>query len=303
METEFGLTEYASEHTITPVPCLLKEMYSDFIVQEILADHTVLAIPSPDVVLESTGSKKEDIEIEECVAKPDCISEETLAALNDRFSTKGDPVLVKVDDLSKEDRKSIHHFIRERYAGVLITETKEDGILVSHGHTKSSRKRKLWDEKVPKECHFTICKENKETSFACQLIAKFLNVGPNNIRTHGIKDKRAVTSQRVSVTKVHERTILDLNSKLRGIRVFGCEYKDDPVQMGAHWGNRFSIVLRSLPDDSEQLLHQRLETFQNTGFINYFGTQRFGSRSSTTAEIGLAIVKRDWEKADRKSVV
>lgn len=36
METEFGLTEYASEHTITPVPCLLKEMYSDFIVQEIL---------------------------------------------------------------------------------------------------------------------------------------------------------------------------------------------------------------------------------------------------------------------------
>uniref|UniRef100_A0A1I7T5X3 TRUD domain-containing protein n=1 Tax=Caenorhabditis tropicalis TaxID=1561998 RepID=A0A1I7T5X3_9PELO len=142
-----------------------------------------------------------------------------------------------------------------------------------------------------------MCKENKETSYACQLLAKFLNVGPNNIRTHGIKDKRGVTSQRVSVTQVLESTILNLNSRLRGIRVFGCEYKHEPVRMGAHWGNRFSIVLRNLPNDSELLLHKRLETFQNTGFVNYFGTQRFGSRSATTAEIGLAITKRDWEGA------
>ncbi|EGT55547.1 hypothetical protein CAEBREN_08079 [Caenorhabditis brenneri] len=297
METEFGLTEYASGHTITPVSCLLKEMYSDFIVQEILADGKVLTIPSPDVILESTGAKKKDLEIEESIEKPNCIPDDILLALDERFSTKGTPVLVKVENLTKEERKSIHQFIRERYSGKLITETKEDGIYVSHGHTQSTRKRKNWDENIPKECHFTMCKENKETSFACQLLAKFLNVGPNNIKTHGIKDKRGVTSQRVSVTQVLESTILNLNSKLRGIKVFDCEYKNEPVKMGGHWGNRFSIVLRELPEGSEALLHERLETFQNTGFLNYFGTQRFGSRSSTTAEIGLAIAKRNWESA------
>ncbi|UMM35475.1 hypothetical protein L5515_008078 [Caenorhabditis briggsae] len=297
METEFGLTEYASGHEITPIPCLLKEMYTDFIVQEILDDGKVLSIPSPDVILESTGSK--DVQIEESVEKPSCISDETLAAIEERFSTKGTPVLVKVDTLTKEERKSIHHFVRERFSGKLITETKDDGIYVSHGHTQSTRKRKNWDENIPKECHFTMCKENKETSYACQLIAKFLNIGPNNIKTHGIKDKRGVTAQRVSVTKVLESKILDLNSRLRGIKVFGCEYKNEPVKMGGHWGNRFSIVLRDLPNDSEPTLHERLETFQNTGFLNYFGTQRFGSRCSTTAEIGLAIAKRDWEGAVR----
>uniref|UniRef100_A0A8R1DXJ3 TRUD domain-containing protein n=1 Tax=Caenorhabditis japonica TaxID=281687 RepID=A0A8R1DXJ3_CAEJA len=297
METDFGITEYACGHTNTPIPCLLKEMFTDFIVQEILADGTVLPIPSPDLVLESTGAKKENIEIDKEIEKPGCISEETLLALDERFATPGPQVLVLVENLSKEDRKSIHHFVRERYLGKLISETKEAGIVVSHGHTRSSRKRKVWDEKIPSETHFTMSKENKDTSYACQIVAKFLNVPTSSVRTHGIKDKRGVTSQRVSVTQVLEQKILDLNSTLRGIRVFGCEYKNEKLQMGAHWGNRFSIILRGLPDTSEQLLHERLETFQNTGCVNYFGTQRFGSRSSTTAEIGLAIVKRNWEGA------
>ncbi|CAI2354411.1 unnamed protein product [Caenorhabditis sp. 36 PRJEB53466] len=298
METDFGLTEYASAHALTPVPCLLKEMYSDFIVQEILADGTVLHIPSPDAILEAT--EKVTAKIDESVVKPECISDETLATLDERFETKGPAVLITVTDLSKEERKSIHVFVRERYGQKLMTETKEAGILVSHGHTQSTRKRRHWDENTPKECHFTMCKENKDTSYACQIIARFLNIGQNNIRTHGIKDKRGVTAQRVSVTHVLESTILQLNSKLRGIKVFDCEHKDTPVKMGAHWGNRFSIVLRNIPPESETMLHERLETFKNTGFINYFGTQRFGSRCSTTADIGLAIVKRDWEGAVRK---
>ena len=124
--------------------------------------------------MESTGTKKKEIEIDATVEKPSCISEETLAALDERFSAKGDQVLVKVENLTKDERKSIHQFIRERYSGKLITETKDDGIYVSNGHTQTTRKRKNWDENIPKECHFTMCKENKETTFACQLIAKFL---------------------------------------------------------------------------------------------------------------------------------
>lgn len=35
------------------------------------------------------------------------------------------------------------------------------------------------------------------------------------------------------------------------------------------------------------------------GFINYFGLQRFGSGGAPTSEVGLAMLKEDWEGAVR----
>uniref|UniRef100_A0A1I7T5X4 DUF104 domain-containing protein n=1 Tax=Caenorhabditis tropicalis TaxID=1561998 RepID=A0A1I7T5X4_9PELO len=67
MEVDFGLTEYASGHAVSPVHCILKEMYSDFIVQEILADGKVLPIPAPDAILERTGSKQNALEVEKAL--------------------------------------------------------------------------------------------------------------------------------------------------------------------------------------------------------------------------------------------
>lgn len=48
---------------------------------------------------------------------------------------------------------------------------------------------------------------------------------------------------------------------------------------------------------AEADLVTRIEDFKAMGFINYFGTQRFGSCGSDTAEVGLAILKKEWEAA------
>ena len=34
-----------------------------------------------------------------------------------------------------------------------------------------------------------------------------------------------------------------------------------------------------------------------SGFINYFGSQRFGSYGAPTSDIGTALLKRDWGQA------
>jgi len=40
-----------------------------------------------------------------------------------------------------------------------------------------------------------------------------------------------------------------------------------------------------------------IEMTRNNGFVNYYGMQRFGTRSIPTHEVGKAIIKEDWAGA------
>ncbi|KHJ75632.1 tRNA pseudouridine synthase D [Oesophagostomum dentatum] len=93
--------------------------------------------------------------------------------------------------------------------------------------------------------------------------------------------------------------IISLNPRLRDIVVYDFSYQDQELKMGGHWGNRFSIILRNIPPDTQTVLEDRLKELQKDGFINYFGTQRFGSCDTNTASVGKLILRRDWEGAVR----
>lgn len=58
-----------------------------------------------------------------------------------------------------------------------------------------------------------------------------------------------------------------------------------------------SCNCRDVRPFSESDLISRIDDFKSNGFINYFGTQRFGSCAFNTAEIGIAILKKKWEAA------
>lgn len=47
--------------------------------------------------------------------------------------------------------------------------------------------------------------------------------------------------------------------------------------MGDLSGNRFKIVLRELSETNDDTIKQGLESLKKSGFINYFGLQRFGN--------------------------
>lgn len=58
----------------------------------------------------------------------------------------------------------------------------------------------------------------------------------------------------------------------------------------------FRIALRriSAPDDEVQ---SSMESFKETGFINYYGLQRFGNHAAIpTHRIGLALLKADYKQ-------
>ncbi|KJH52715.1 tRNA pseudouridine synthase D [Dictyocaulus viviparus] len=254
---------------------------------------------SKHLKISSEGYLKEEEEkaIDELVSVPSSISADQLSAL-DNFNKDSKHLKISSEGLSKEDRRILHEFIRRRYRGKLCSETKDREIEITYcGVNSSARKRKRWDKDRPDNCHFTLAKENKDTSYALGVIAKFLNISINNFRTHGIKDRRAITCQRVSCNRVEKERILSLNSHLRDIIVYDFEYDNDQLKMGGHWGNRFHIILRNVPPESQHILENRMKEFLVHGFINYFGTQRFGSCGTNTASIGKKILLRDWETA------
>ena len=113
----------------------------------------------------------------------------------------------------------------------------------------------------------------------------------------------------------------------RGMRIGDLKYVEEPLDLGMLDGNRFCIVLRyALPNstfgrsrrllgggltpktklvfrdvrvDDNQVIPSSLATLQSTGFLNFFGMQRFGNSSVPTHAIGLALLQCDWSEAAR----
>lgn len=52
-------------------------------------------------------------------------------------------------------------------------------------------------------------------------------------------------------------------------------------------------------DKLREVIDQRCQYIKDQGFINYFGLQRFGTGGAPTSEVGLAMLKEDWEGAVR----
>ena len=50
-------------------------------------------------------------------------------------------------------------------------------------------------------------------------------------------------------------------------------------------------------DKNQQHVEKILQSLKNTGFVNYFGMQRFGTQSVSSHTIGLALLKGDWSRA------
>ncbi|VDK46312.1 unnamed protein product [Cylicostephanus goldi] len=172
MEVDYGITQYLGDRSIS-VPCVMKELYSDFIVQEILEDETVLRLATASEV-RSYVKEEEEKGVDEAVDVPSSLSAEQVTAL-DALDKNSKPYLIPVEGLSKDDRKAIHDFVRMRYQGKLGSETSEKGIEISYcGVNSRTRKRKRWAKDCPNHCYFTLAKENKDTSYALGLIAKFL---------------------------------------------------------------------------------------------------------------------------------
>lgn len=114
-------------------------------------------------------------------------------------------------------------------------------------------------------------------------IARRLDIPPGEVGSAGLKDRRAVTRQMISVPSSVESRLGQLDGD--GIRVLRVSKHTNKLRPGHLHGNRFRILIRDavgIPD--------ALERIRTHGLPNYYGPQRFG-KDGETLHLGLAMVR------------
>ncbi|KAJ4391486.1 multisubstrate pseudouridine synthase 7 [Gnomoniopsis smithogilvyi] len=244
----------------------------------------------------------------------------TVASGNTRLDPKANSV--KFPQMEREDRGRVHKEIRRIFDSKLETETDKDGFIVAvpappprarksraSGRGKRSN-QPSFNELGGDYLHFTLYKENKDTMDAVNQIGRILKVRPNNFGFAGTKDRRAATVQRMSLCRVRHEALDFLNGQIPAFKMGDYKYSKYPIQLGDHGGNQFNITIKNvtLSHGQNESLDSRFQSVKEAvevavtamakhGFINYYGLQRFGTHVIGTHELGMLILKEDYEGA------
>ncbi|XP_041349931.1 pseudouridylate synthase 7 homolog isoform X2 [Gigantopelta aegis] len=295
-EEDVGVTEFISSHD--GFSAIIKQRYSDFIVNEISKDGLTVHLTSTELPAAEPQSESADKDPD----SEEGISEMHIAEIQKLVEGR-DPkasYFIKVDS-DKEARKRIHLAIKKRFPQVNSNTEKQEGeescikiSLKSKGGDQ--RSESTWPPNRGAYCHFVLYKEGIGTMDAVNLMAKFLRTKTNVFQYAGTKDKRAKTSQDVSAFKVDAKKLHSLNNRLNKIMLGNFRYEKENIALAQLSGNHFTIVLRNVTGDDSQI-EAAMTSLKNNGFINYFGMQRFGTTSIPTHHVGRALLHGNWEEA------
>jgi tRNA pseudouridine13 synthase len=131
-------------------------------------------------------------------------------------------------------------------------------------------------------------KRDMGADYFVRQIARRLDIPVGEVGTAGMKDRRAVTRQMVSVPDTVAERIDALTGD--GVRVLSVQRHSNKLRTGHLHGNRFRILVRepAAPERLEPIVAQ----LRQTGLPNYYGPQRFG-RDGETLQWGLALLRKE----------
>ncbi|XP_077056291.1 pseudouridylate synthase 7 homolog isoform X3 [Siphateles boraxobius] len=295
-EADVGIHKFISEHT--GFSGILKERYSDFVVHEISKDGKMVRLDDLCVPAD-VEEPSPDLSPAECQT----LTEEQKQKLTELqlFKNKEGTVAIEVQEDSKEKRTLLHRAVKLLFPGLETkTEDREGKKFIVAYHAAGQRalaapRKHSWPKNRGGFCHFVLYKENKDTMEAINLLSKFLRVRPNMFSYMGTKDKRAITVQEIAVQKISAERLSHLNKCLMNLKLGNFSYKKHPLKLGELQGNHFTVVLRNISGSLEQV-EQAMTSLRETGFINYYGMQRFGTTAVPTHRVGRAILQNNWKE-------
>lgn len=177
--------------------------------------------------------------------------------------------------------------IKHRYSDFIVQEISLDGKkarIIPEGVSE--------DYIIPKNVDnnkFLLCtmqKTNISVQDVIKKIALNQRFGQSRIGFAGLKDKRGITAQRISIFEPNIELLQKFNYKQ--IKLFDFSWSDKPIKLGDLNGNSFTIIIRDL-DKTEKEIKTILKRFKSeikTGIPNYFGRQRFGGIRQITHLVG-----------------
>lgn len=140
--------------------------------------------------------------------------------------------------------------------------------------------------------YFEIEKVDVATRPAVEAIARKLGVEVGSIGYAGLKDRKGVTRQTLSVASVDPDQVRRL--RLPGIEILRVSRHTNKLRLGHLLGNRFRVRVRNVSDDAESRLRALLSRLE--WIPNYLGPQRFGSRGIAHF-IGRSLLREEHQTA------
>jgi len=187
--------------------------------------------------------------------------------------------------------------LKTRYENFLVEEIASDRTVIAFREWQDATIREsVVAGKKSRFVTFTVQKMGISTMDLSTILASSLKLPRNLVTYAGLKDKRAITVQQMSVPSHAVTNLLKLELSRINLRDFS--YTRHPIQIGDLWGNKFTILLRDLEVDSDTAL-KSAETVRETPLLNYFGVQRFGFNRPNTHLAGKFLIKREFENAIR----
>ena len=177
----------------------------------------------------------------------------------------------------------------------IVEEITPEGVILEIDIDAVSGDR-TWDVNR-KSLHATLQKYNWDTLRAIKEVARELHVSHKRIGFAGTKDKRAVSTQRISIW---DKKIEDAEKvRIKDITLRDYEYSDDTIGLGCLYGNRFTLTLRNLEEDSDTLEERVAQIIQELHgqAPAFYGIQRFGSIRPITHLVGREILRGDYKAA------
>ncbi|WAC05832.1 MAG: tRNA pseudouridine(13) synthase TruD [Methanoregula sp.] len=142
-------------------------------------------------------------------------------------------------------------------------------------------------------CRLT--KKNWEHQHAIKEIAKHLGISHRRIGWAGTKDRRAVTTQLISIYKVEPESLEHV--RLKDITLEAVGRQNTRLSLGDLLGNRFDIMIRECAAEGLEEQVKKISHDTEPGIPNYYGLQRFGGIRPVTHKVGEHILTGDYEGA------
>lgn len=155
------------------------------------------------------------------------------------------------------------------------------------------------EKKEDKTVYATLVKCGMSTIEAVEEISAQLKCDPTQIQYAGIKDKDAITSQKISFRNISLERIETLSSPYFFLK--NLQTGKGVVEKGNLIGNRFTILIRI---DYDHFNSKTVESFQKqiaevrkNGFYNFYYLQRFGTPRLINIKWGMSILRGQYKEA------
>ncbi len=137
--------------------------------------------------------------------------------------------------------------------------------------------------------YYLLTKKNHSTLEVLDILSRKLRIPRYKFGLSGLKDRRAVTTQYISIEGGPPEDIKGRNWHLK-FHGFGTK----GIRIGQARGNRFTITLR---DIDPKKVKEAMEFIALEGFANYFGIQRFSPDLYTKTPIAKLLIEGHTEQA------